>query len=145
MSTKTTLTDVLDNFRKNLTEGDVREVTRYIWVQAKCNATLETFSDFLKRLKDIAKQTLQDNVAKCIQALLFRELYNKNKQHFMNNTKKDASPEKNTDDITSKTTIKPIWSSNNATVIQARINKPERLHKTSPAATIRRKTTDQTI
>ena len=90
---ETTLTDVLDKFRKELTKDDLEEVVRYKWDQAKYDPTLETFSDFLKRQKVIRKQTFLDNAVKFIQAFLFGKLLINIQQDLKNNLKEDASPE----------------------------------------------------
>ena len=58
ISTETTLTDVLDKFRKEFNKDNLKEVVRYKGDQANYDPTLETFSDFLKRQKVIAKHAL---------------------------------------------------------------------------------------
>ena len=39
------------NLEKKFTKDDKKEVARYKWDQAKYDPTVETFSNFLKRLK----------------------------------------------------------------------------------------------
>ena len=71
----------------------MEDVARYKWDQAKYDSTVET-SDFLKRLKVIAKQVFQDNVAKFIRTFLFEKLSINNQEDLMNNNKENASPER---------------------------------------------------
>ena len=42
---------------KKYTKDGLKKVARYKWYQAKYDLKPETFSAFLKQLKDIAKQT----------------------------------------------------------------------------------------
>ena len=74
-----------------LTKDDLKEVARYIWDQVKYEPKLETFSDFLKRLKVIVKQAFQDNRAKFIQTILFGKMPIIIQQGLMNNNKEEAS------------------------------------------------------
>ena len=77
------MSDLLANFRKDLTKADLEEVAGYNWDEA----TKETFSDFLKRVKVIAKQAC--HAITC----LFGKLSINIQQDLMNKNKEDASPE----------------------------------------------------
>ena len=67
----TTLKDVLDLFRKEFAKKDLKEVARYKWDQARYDPTTGTFSDFLKNLKNTAKQAFGDEADKIIKMFLF--------------------------------------------------------------------------
>ena len=92
ISTETTLTNVLDKFKKDFTKDDLKEVASYKWDQAKYDPTVETSSDFLKRFKVIAKAAFQDNAANFIQIFLFKKLPISIQQDLMKRKKDDASP-----------------------------------------------------
>ena len=72
-TTETTFGDVLTKFHKKFTKY-LKEVARYKWDQTKDKPTAETFSDFLKPLKFIAKQAFQDDVGQYIQTFLSGKL-----------------------------------------------------------------------
>ena len=77
----TTLKDVLDLFRKEFAKEDLKEVARYKWDQARYDPTTETFSDFLKNLKKIAKQAFgeeADKIIKMFCSVNSQSKYNKN-------------------------------------------------------------------
>ena len=61
---------------------------------SKYNPTVETFSDFLKRVKIIVKHAFQGNAVKSRPTLLFRKIPITIQQDIMNNNKGEASPKK---------------------------------------------------
>ena len=74
ISSTTTLQGVLQLFRKEFAKEDMREVAQYKWNEAKYDPTTQTFGDFLKDLKKIAKQAYGDEADKCIKMFLFGKL-----------------------------------------------------------------------
>ena len=90
----TTLQDVLQLFRKEFAKEDMREVARYKWNEAKYDPTTQTFGDFLKNLKKIAKQAYGDKADKCIKMFLFGKLPVEIQQELtMANKEEDSSTE----------------------------------------------------
>ena len=74
ISSTTTLQEVLQLFGNEFAKEDMREVARYKWNEAKYDPTTQTFGDFLKDLKKIAKQAYGDEADKCIKMFLFGKL-----------------------------------------------------------------------
>ena len=93
ISPTTTLHDVLQLFRKEFAKEDMREVARYKWNEAKYDPTTQTFGDFLKDLKKIAKQAYGDEADKCIKMFLFGKLPVEIQQELTMANKEDSSPE----------------------------------------------------
>ena len=93
ISSTTTLQDVLQLFRKEFAKEDMREVARYKWNEAKYDPTTQTFGDFLKDLKKIAKHAYSDDAVKCIKMFLFGKLPVEIQQELAMATKEDSSPE----------------------------------------------------
>ena len=94
ISSTTTLQDVLQLFRKEFAKEDMREVARYKWNEAKYDPTTQSFEDFLKDLKKIAKQAYGDEADKCIKMYLFGKLPVDIQQELtMAANKEDSSPE----------------------------------------------------
>ena len=89
----TTLKDVLDLFRKEFAKEDLKEVARYKWDQARYDPTTETFSDFLKNLKKIAKQAFGEEADKIIKMFLFGKLPVEIQQELTMANKEESSPE----------------------------------------------------
>ena len=89
----TTLKDVLDLFRKEFAKEDLKEVARYKWDQARYDPTTETFSDFLKNLKKIAKQAFGEEADKIIKMFLFGKLPVEIQQVLTMANKEESSPE----------------------------------------------------
>ena len=89
----TTLQDVLQLFRKEFAKEDMREIARYKWNEAKYDPTTQTFGDFLKNLKKIAKQAYGDEADKCIKMFLFGKLPIEIQQELTMANKEDSSPE----------------------------------------------------
>ena len=89
----TTLQDVLQLFRKEFAKEDMREVARYKWNEARYDPTTQTFGDFLKDLKKIAKQAYGDAADKCIKMFLFGKLPVEIQQELTMANKEDSSPE----------------------------------------------------
>ena len=89
----TTLQDVLQLFRKEFAKEDMREVARYKWNEARYDPTTQTFGDFLKDLKKIAKQAYGDEADKCIKMFLFGKLPVEIQQELTMANKEDSSPE----------------------------------------------------
>ena len=65
---------MLDLFRKEFAEEDLKEVARYKWDQARYDPTKETFGDFLKSLKKTAKQAFGNEADRVIKMFLFGNL-----------------------------------------------------------------------
>ena len=93
ISSTTTLQDVLQLFRKEFAKEDMREVARYKWNEAKYDPTTQSFGDFLKDLKKIAKQAYGDEADKCIKMFLFGKLPVDIQQELTMANKEDSSPE----------------------------------------------------
>ena len=93
ISSTTTLQDVLQLFRKEFAKEDMGEVARYEWNEAKYDPTTQTFGDFLKDLKKIAKQACGDEADKCIKMFLFGKLPVEIQQELTMANKEDSSPE----------------------------------------------------
>ena len=89
----TTLKDVLDLFRKEFAKEDLKEVARYKWDQVRYDPTAETFSDFLKNLKKIAKQAFGEEADKIIKMFLFGKLPVEIQQELTMANKEESSPE----------------------------------------------------
>ena len=89
----TTLQEVLQLFRKEFAKEDMREVARYKWNEAKYDPTTQTFGDFLKNLKKIAKQAYGHEADKCIKMFLFGKLPIEIQQELTMANKEDSSPE----------------------------------------------------
>ena len=89
----TTLKDVLDLFRKEFAKEDLKEVARYKWDQARYDPTTETFSDFLKNLKKIAKQAIGDEADKIIKMFLFGKHPVEIQQELTMANEEESSPE----------------------------------------------------
>ena len=71
----------------------MREVARYKWNEAKYDPTTQTFGDFLKNLKKIAKQAYGDEADKCIKMFLFGKLPIETQQELTMANTEDSSPE----------------------------------------------------
>ena len=84
---------MLAKFRKESRKDYLKEVERYKRDQAKLDPTVDTFSDFLKRLKVIAKQAFQVEGANFIQSFLYGKLPINIQQDLMSNDKEDAALE----------------------------------------------------
>ena len=69
------------------------EVARYKWNKTKYDPTTQTFGDFLKDLKKIAKQAYGDEADKCIKMFLFAKLPVEIQQELTMTNKEDSSPE----------------------------------------------------
>ena len=61
---------MLTKYSKEFTKDDVKKVACYNWDQVKYDPTAETFSEFLKCLKNIAKQAFQEKAVQYIQTFL---------------------------------------------------------------------------
>ena len=61
ITTETTMNDVLTEFQNAFNQDDLKEVARYKWNPARNKPTAETFLDFLKRLKVIARKAFRNN------------------------------------------------------------------------------------
>ena len=94
ISPVTTLKDVLDLFRKEFAEEDLKEVGRYKWDQASYDPTTETFENFLKSLKKTAKQAFGNEADKVIKKSLFGKLPVKIQQELIMANKEESSPTK---------------------------------------------------
>ena len=93
ISSTTTLQDVLQLFREEFAKEDMREVARYNWNEAKYDPTTQTFGDFLKDLKKIAKQANGDEAEKCKKMFLFGKLHVEIQQELTMANKENSSPE----------------------------------------------------
>ena len=93
ITTTTTLADILSTFRKEFAKDDLKEVARYRWNEAKYDPATESFSDFVKNLKKIAKQAFGTEADKCIQMFLFGKLPVDIQQELTMANKEDSSPE----------------------------------------------------
>ena len=93
INSTTTLQDVLQLFRKEFAKQDSREVARYKWNEAKYDPTTQTFGDFLKDLKKIAKQAYGDEADECIKMFLFGKLPVEIQRELTMANKEDNSPE----------------------------------------------------
>ena len=89
----TTIQDVLQLFRKEFAKEDMREVARYKWNEAKYDPTTQTFGDFLKNLKKIAKQAYGEEADRCIKMFLFGKIPVEIQQEQTIANKEDSSPE----------------------------------------------------
>ena len=89
----TTLQDVLQLFRMEFAKEDMSEVARYKWNEAKYDSTTQTFRDFLKDRKKIAKQAYGNEADKCIKMFLFGKLPVEIQRDLTMANKEDSSPE----------------------------------------------------
>ena len=71
---ETTLREVLQISRKKYARDDLKEVWRYRWDQLKYDPKHDTFSDFLKHLRKIAKQAFDSKANENVTAFLFGKL-----------------------------------------------------------------------
>ena len=74
ITTETTLTGVLNAFRREFAKEDQQEVARFKFNKLTYDPKTEQFPDVLKNLKKIGKQAFGDRSQELVEAMLFGKL-----------------------------------------------------------------------
>ena len=74
ITTMTTLTEILQAFKKEYAKDDLKEVSKFKFDQLRYDPSTETFNDFLNKFKKIAKQAFGDKANEYTETFLFGKL-----------------------------------------------------------------------
>ena len=108
------------------------EIGRYKWNEARYDPTTETFSDFLKNIKTIAKQAFGADADQCLPMFLLGKLPVAIQQELTMAKKKDSAPEEIKFNLQRKYQYQQILTPANAVTVQP--------FNQMPAPTYRQKT-----
>ena len=124
------LNDLITKLQKKVTEDDLKEVNRYKSDQAKYDPTAETFSDFFKRLKVIAKQAIQDEAGE------YGKVANIDPAGANEQQKERCQPRRNQGLPAKTSTVQPVYANVNPTTVPSGdFDGNERKPKTTPQLT----------